>query len=61
MTDISIDKEACIGCTLCTQLCPDCFEIGPDDKANVVKTDCPGCDLDDVASKCPVSAITVKK
>jgi ferredoxin len=60
MTELMVDRETCIGCTLCTQLCPECFEMGDDDKSHVTKTDCPNCDLKDVAGKCPVNAISVR-
>jgi ferredoxin len=60
MTEIMVDKETCIGCKLCTALCPECFEIGSNDKAEVICTICVKCDLLEVAAKCPVNAITVR-
>jgi len=58
----SVNKETCIGCGLCADICPDVFEIkGP---VAVAK---PGKVSEDneescqqAADDCPVSAITVE-
>ena len=34
---IKIDTEKCIGCGSCVAVCPDCFEIGDDNKAHLIK------------------------
>jgi len=58
-----VNKEKCIGCGLCTSLCPDVFELGDDGKAQVKK----GADLEknkdcikESKESCPVSAIEEK-
>jgi len=56
---LKIDEEACIGCELCVQVCPDVFEMNSDGKS-VVK---PGVDenqdcIDEAIDSCPTSAIT---
>jgi len=57
---VIIDREACVGCGLCTEVCPDYFEMDKENKA-VVKVEPPPKDLEklceDAASECPVDAI----
>lgn len=57
---VKIDQEACIGCGVCEGMYPDLFEIGPDGKAKVKSVDSYDEGLaSDVASQCPVNAISV--
>jgi len=60
---VSVEASKCIGCGLCVNGCPDIFELTADGIA-VVKGDAdfssPGCDLNDIASQCPVEAISVE-
>ena len=60
MVTVSVDRDKCIGCGLCTGTCPDCFEMGNDNIAKAFKNKCDTCDLKEIADACPVSAITVK-
>ncbi len=61
MATVSLDKEKCIGCGLCTSICPEVFELKEDGKA-YVKGECgEGCDCSSAAESCPVQAITYKK
>lgn len=57
-----VDIEVCIGCTLCTQTCPEVFKMeGP--KAVAYNNPVPVGFEDtckDAADQCPVNAITVK-
>lgn len=59
MAKIMVDSSLCTGCGLCASSCPEVFEMGDDNIAHVVgsKSDC---DLNDVASQCPVEAISVE-
>lgn len=59
-----IDKEKCIGCATCRQVCPDCI-CGPTGEVNsrgrkVFQNDldyCKGCGL--CAQECPAKAISM--
>jgi ferredoxin len=49
--------DTCIGCGLCTELCPQVFELR-DDKAWVKDAKgCDSCDCQQAADSCPVTAI----
>ncbi len=59
MAKPTVDKDLCVGCALCTQVCPDVFEMGADGTA-VVKA---GADpnaacIQEAADQCPVGAIS---
>ncbi len=60
MAKIIVDENACVGCGLCVNQCPDCFEMGDDGVAKVKECDNPGCDLQEVANQCPVNAIVIE-
>jgi len=58
-----VDPDLCTGCALCTETCPEVFEMGDDGIAHVIN-DSPS---DDLMSKvkeaiegCPVSAISLQ-
>jgi ferredoxin len=53
---IKIDKSKCIGCGLCTGMCPDIFMINADGKAGVLKQGNEAC-AKDASVSCPVNAI----
>ncbi|HMK47059.1 MAG TPA: ferredoxin [Methanocella sp.] len=59
-----IDKELCISCGNCVDICPDVFNWDVDDKAIVVDaggcgTKCPDCQ--EAADSCPTNAITIQE
>lgn len=58
-----VDQETCTGCTLCTQTCPDIFEMD-DEKAKVlvdiVPKDKEECSKK-AADECPVTAISIEQ
>jgi len=57
-----VDEDACIGCMLCTQICPNVFEIMPDGKSKAVN---PQGDtennIQEAIDQCPVDAISWKE
>lgn len=60
MAKLIIDESTCVGCGLCVNSCPDCFEMTSDGVAKVKTHSCSSCDLHEVASQCPVNCITVE-
>ena len=60
MAKVTIDENACVGCGLCVNNCPDCFELTDAGIAKVKVEDCTTCDVNEVASQCPVNAIVVE-
>lgn len=57
-----VDKSACIGCGICTDVAPDAFRIGDDGLAEGYQ-EIPEGSVDDAkeaAADCPVGAIQVK-
>jgi ferredoxin len=58
----TVDEDLCTGCELCTQTCPDVFEM-KDDVAEVTVDEIPE-DAEDcakqAAEECPVEAIKVE-
>ncbi|MDP2922118.1 MAG: ferredoxin [Candidatus Omnitrophota bacterium] len=60
MAKITIDESICVGCGLCVNNCPDCFEMPGDGIAKVKAPKCSSCDLHEVASQCPVNAIIIE-
>jgi ferredoxin len=60
MAKVTVDESTCVGCGLCVNVCPDCFEMGSDGVAKVKASSCANCDLNEVASQCPVNAIIVE-
>ena len=58
-----VDKDACIGCGVCAETCPEVFEMNNEDKAAVKANPVPGgreqaCR--EAADTCPVDAIAVE-
>lgn len=62
MKKINIDKDKCIGCFKCKQICYTVFEVGSDGKAQVRNGITEG-DIEDAVSaeiSCPTGAISIK-
>lgn len=60
MAKVTIDETLCTGCGLCAASCPEVFEVGSDNLAHVKSAKPCDCDLEQVASECPVEAISVE-
>ncbi len=60
MAKITVDEALCTGCGLCAASCPEVFEIGSDNVAHIKSQDAGSCDINQVASECPVEAIKVE-
>ena len=59
MSKVTVDASACVGCGLCEQSCPECFEVQGDGIAHVKSQTCTTCNLQEVAEQCPVNCIKV--
>ena len=59
----SLDRDGCISCGLCTQICPSVFRMAEDGIAEVYREDVPP-ELEESAIEaqegCPVSVILVE-
>lgn len=58
-----VDKETCIGCELCPDICPEVFRMDDDGKAIAADDEIPKDVIDsakEAEGQCPVEAITVK-
>ena len=60
----TVDKDLCIGCGLCPDVCPEVFQMDDDDKASAkVETVPPEAEdaCRDAAAQCPVEAIKIEE
>lgn len=55
---VKVDKDTCIGCGLCSSLCPETFQMDLDGKAEAINGDVTEC-AKNAAESCPVGAISV--
>lgn len=60
MKKVEVNKSVCIGCGTCVSLCPECFQLGEDGKAQVKEgCDTSKCNMEEIADSCPMHAIEV--
>lgn len=60
---VVVDKDACISCGLCVDVCPEVYQFDDDDKAEAVVDTVPAEFEEaakDGADQCPVDAIEVQ-
>jgi ferredoxin len=60
---VTVDPDICIGCTICTQICPEEYEMRGD-KAAAITNPVPAGLQDkakNAAEQCPVDAIKVEE
>lgn len=58
-----VNREDCIGCELCTQICPEVFQMDEEQIAIVIADPVPSSVEDtakDAEDSCPTSAITIE-
>lgn len=58
-----VDKDTCIGCGLCPDICPEVFEMDDDGKDIAKDIEIPGDIVPsarEAEEQCPVAAITVE-
>jgi ferredoxin len=58
-----VDKDICIGCGLCTDICPEIFSMDDDGKAIAAYMDIPDGIIDsakEAEQQCPVEAIKIE-
>ena len=59
VTNPTVDKDLCIGCALCTQVCSDVFEMRADGTAEVkAGADTDAACIQEAVDQCPVGAIS---
>lgn len=59
---VKIDEEKCTGCGICSDTCPEIFELGDDDLAHVKKSN--PTDMNcakEAAESCPTEAIIIEE
>jgi len=62
MAKVIDDESLCIGCGLCSEICPEVFEMGDDGQAHAAhpeKCDALAC-CAEAAESCPVEAIKIE-
>ena len=55
---LKIDQALCIGCGACASLCPECFEINDEGKAQVISQETET--AQEAVDSCPTGAITLE-
>lgn len=57
---VNVNRDDCIGCGVCAQICPDVFELDEDaGKAKVIRPDGAEC-AQEAADSCPVGCISIE-
>ena len=57
---VSVNKDLCIGCGLCTTIAPDVLAIGDDGLAGALVSETEDEAVEEAAASCPVAAIVVE-
>lgn len=59
---VKVDQDACTGCGVCAEACPEVFKMNANDLSEVIAETAPAGSEDkvrDAASQCPVTCIEV--
>lgn len=62
--EVKVNKELCIGCGLCTSICPKVFKLDAEGKSEVipdVNLEEHADHIDQATASCPVAAITFRE
>jgi ferredoxin len=60
MEKIKVDKDKCIGCGRCTEICPEVFKLNQSRKAEVIQESDLEC-AKKASDECPMEAIEVEQ
>lgn len=63
MANVTVDQDTCTGCGVCTNMAPQIFELGDNNKAVAKMDEVEGDDKDkaeQAEDACPVNAISVQ-
>jgi len=57
----TVDKDLCVGCGLCVEVCPDVFKMDGETATVIAEPGTPRAEADcrDARDQCPVIAITI--
>ncbi len=58
-----VDRDTCIGCSLCAEICPAVFQMDDEELAYVIVDEIPEeeeSSAQEAADSCPVEAITIE-
>ena len=58
-----VDKETCIGCEVCVNICPEVFSMDDDDLAVAIDGDIPDevmGECEEAKDSCPTSSISIE-
>ncbi len=59
MAKLVVDRDLCISCGTCVELCPDVFELDEEEKSVVKDQEgCNSCDCEEAIASCPAEAIS---
>jgi len=58
---IEINDDLCIGCGICSSICPEIFEIKEDGKCHVISENFEVSDAKEAEESCPEQAIIIKE
>jgi ferredoxin len=56
---LKVDRDVCIGASVCVSICPKVFELDDEGKSHIKTTEYSDCDLELAVSSCPSGAISL--